>query len=442
MDDFMEEVIQRIPIRDYKFDAPWQAAARRKQSDFREKEMRVPAVPNTEKSGCYGNVISADDASRGVNFYPPYWDEIRTDLKGKTGAILSNVLRSEHIPYNVFFPMRHDLAKAAILFRALTGRDVATVQDIIIEYAPSPKEKYLDDQTSFDTYIDYMNSQGERCGIGIEVKYTEQGYRIGKGELLKVNDRNSTYYRVTKDSGCFDYGGKPEEEFIIDNFGDHERGNDLRQLWRNHILGLSMMQHPEGVKEFLSVHLYPSLEEILKGLAVIFLLSGKKIRFLHEALIYGAAAGAGFSLLENLTYLYFNPQMMTGTAMVRGFGCAILHMGCTALAGTFLLFMDKVTHILPVSAIVSFVPSIIIHLVYNHAQESNLANPLLLMCIAVALFLALFTILFSYGEKRIYRWMDHSLTVDIQTLSAIRKGIFTSTKAGQYLMDVRDQLMI
>lgn len=257
----MEEVIQRIPIRDYKFDAPWQAAARRKQSDFREKEMRVPAVPNTEKSGCYGNVISADDASRGVNFYPPYWDEIRTDLKGKTGAILSNVLRSEHIPYNVFFPMRHDLAKAAILFRALTGRDVATVQDIIIEYAPSPKEKYLNDQTSFDTYIDYMNSQGERCGIGIEVKYTEQGYRIGKGELLKVNDRNSTYYRVTKDSGCFDYGGKPEEEFIIDNFGDHERGNDLRQLWRNHILGLSMMQHPEGVKEFLSVHLYPSFNE-------------------------------------------------------------------------------------------------------------------------------------------------------------------------------------
>ena len=157
--------------------------------------------------------------------------------------------------------MRHDLAKAAILFRALTGRDVATVQDIIIEYAPSPKEEYLNDLTSFDTYIDYKNSQDERCGIGIEVKYTEQGYHIGKGELLKINDRNSTYYRVTKDSGGFDYGGKPEEEFIIDNFGDHERGNDLRQLWRNHILGLSMMQHPEGVKEFLSVHLYPSFNE-------------------------------------------------------------------------------------------------------------------------------------------------------------------------------------
>lgn len=183
----------------------------------------------------------------------------------------------------------------------------------------------------------------------------------------------------------------------------------------------------------------PVLEEVLKGLVVIFLLSGKKILFLHEALIYGAAAGAGFSLLENLIYLFFNPQMMAGTAIVRGFGCAILHMGCTALAGTLLLILDKAIRMLPISAIVSFVPSVIIHLAYNHAQESRLANPLLLMCVAVVLFLALFTILFSYGDKRIYKWMDHSLSVDIQTLSAIRKGVFTSTRAGQYLIAVRDQ---
>lgn len=185
--------------------------------------------------------------------------------------------------------------------------------------------------------------------------------------------------------------------------------------------------------------LVPVLEEILKGLAVIFLLSGKKILFLHEALIYGAAAGAGFSLMENLIYLYFNPQMLAGTAMVRGFGCAILHMGCTALAGTFLLLLNKAIRMLPVSAVISFVPSLIIHLAYNHAQESGLAEPLFLMCMAVVLFLALFTILFSYGERRIYKWMDHSLSIDVQTLSAIRKGVFTSTKAGQYLIAVRDQ---
>lgn len=252
---------EEIRIEEYKYDTPWQAKARKHQSDFREREMHVPAVPNTKRSGCYGNVIPAEDGARGLNFYSAFWNEIKSDLKGKKGAILTNVLRSEHIPYNVFFPMRHDLKKAAVLFGKLTGRDVDTVRDIIIEYAPSPKEEYLDDLTSFDVYVDYSDSGGARCGIGIEVKYTEQGYQIGKGEELKIGDRNSTYYRVTRESGCFDYHGMSEETFVEDNFGKHERGNDLRQLWRNHILGLSMLQHEDGISDFLSVHLYPSFNE-------------------------------------------------------------------------------------------------------------------------------------------------------------------------------------
>lgn len=248
-------------IEPYKYDTIWQAKARKHQSDFRDKEMKVPAVPNSSKSGCYGNVISKDDGNKGVNFYKPFWNEIKKDLNGKTGAILTNVLRSEHIPYNIFFPMKHDLQKAALLFRTLTGKDVAEIKKIIIEYAPSPKEEYLDDLTSFDTYVEYIDSSKARCGIGIEVKYTEQGYQIGKGEELKIHDKNSTYYRITRDSGCFNYGKLSEEEFIISNFGNHNRGNDLRQLWRNHILGLSMKLHKDGLKDFLSVHLYPSFNE-------------------------------------------------------------------------------------------------------------------------------------------------------------------------------------
>ena len=248
-------------IETCKSDTPWKAKARKCQSDFREREMNVPAIPNTNRSGCYGNVISMEDGAKGVNFYPTFRDEIKRNLNDRKGVILTNILRSEHIPYNIFFPMRHDLKKAALLFRALTGKDVATVQNIIIEYAPSPKEEYLDDKTSFDTYVDYKDSTGARCGIGIEVKYTEQGYQILKSEEDKINDKSSTYYRVTRESGCFDYGGLSEEEFIKRNFGKHARGNDLRQLWRNHILGLSMKLHRDGLQDFISVHLYPSFNE-------------------------------------------------------------------------------------------------------------------------------------------------------------------------------------
>lgn len=251
---------QKVPIETVKRDAPWQAKARTYQSEFRAREMKVPAVPNTKKSGCYGNVISREDGAKGVNFYAPFWPEIKKDLKGKKGAILTNVLRSEHIPYNVFFPMNRDLDKAAALFRALTGRDVKLIRRVVIEYAPAPKEAYLNDLTSFDTYVDYVNSRGAPCGIGIEVKYTEQGYAIGPGEKQKIQDPDSTYYRVTRESGCFDYCSLSREAFIKSNFGDHDRGDGLRQLWRNHILGLSMLQRGD-IADFLSVHLYPSFNE-------------------------------------------------------------------------------------------------------------------------------------------------------------------------------------
>ena len=251
---------QAFQIEEYKYDTTWQAKALKHQSDFREQEMKVPAVRNTKNSGCYGNVISAEDGARGVNFYSPFWDEIKNDLKGKTGAILTNVLRSEHIPYNVFFPMNHDLNKAAVLFRTLTGYDIKSINIILIEYAPSPKEEYLNDLTSFDAYVDYTDSLDRPCGIGIEVKYTELGYKIGMGEEQKINDKDSTYYRITRESGFFDYGDMSEEEFIKYNFGNHSRGDDLRQLWRNHILGLSMLQHKD-IESFLSVHLYPSFNE-------------------------------------------------------------------------------------------------------------------------------------------------------------------------------------
>lgn len=252
---------QKLKIEAYKYDTPWQAKARKHQSDFRECEMKVPAVQNTKNGGCYGNVISEEDAAKGLNFYASFWDEIRADLKGKKGDILTNVLRSEHIPYNIFFPMRHDLKKAANLFKQITGMDIETVHDIVVEYAPAPKEEYLNDATSFDVYVDYSDSQGNRCGIGIEIKYTEQGYPIGISQEAKIKDTNSTYYRVTNKSHYFNYGEMSEEEFITGNFGKHKRGNELRQLWRNHILGLSMMQHEGGIKNFLSIHLYPSFNE-------------------------------------------------------------------------------------------------------------------------------------------------------------------------------------
>lgn len=50
---------QVFNIEEYKYDTSWQAKARKHQSAFRESEMKVPAVPNTSRSGCYAAAVSA-----------------------------------------------------------------------------------------------------------------------------------------------------------------------------------------------------------------------------------------------------------------------------------------------------------------------------------------------------------------------------------------------
>ncbi len=79
----------------------------------------------------------------------------------------------------------------------------------------------------------------------IEVKYTEKEYPIGKTEKEKVADPDSSYWKVTEKSKAFS------------NARDKSLGEDaLRQIWRNHLLGLSMVQAGD-IKLFTSVTLYP-----------------------------------------------------------------------------------------------------------------------------------------------------------------------------------------
>lgn len=185
------------------------------------------------------------------------------------------------------------------------------------------------------------------------------------------------------------------------------------------------------------ISLMPLAEEILKGCILVWLIVRRKFRFMAQSLIYGAAVGSGFSLLENIFYFYFNPAMAVGTSIVRGFGCAILHMGCTALFATILLLVYKKYHNV-LAIIIPMLPSVAIHFLYNYVLEIGLVKPMVALVLVVAIFIALFIALFTYGEKKIYEWMDHSIGNDIQTRSAILSGNFSSTKSGEYLMSVKE----
>ncbi len=219
--------------------------ARKHQSNFRENVLKVPMDG-------LGSYLLPEDAEKGLNFYDGFgiWEAVRKKTKGRYNRnIWSNMLRSEHIPFNLFVPLEKNREYCRKIFGELLQIEITSIDTVTIEYAPKPKEKYLDDHTSFDTYIEYTNSMNEKGIVGIEVKYTEREYVIDteSTSYKKAADPTGKYREVSLKSGLF----KPEAYEVL-------HSHKFRQVWRNHILGESILQvDGDKYRHFTSLTLFP-----------------------------------------------------------------------------------------------------------------------------------------------------------------------------------------
>lgn len=233
-----------IKDKTYRYDDAFKAKARAHQFAFRENvlkdyyEEKYPQV-----------ILSPNAAQQGLIFCDTYRDLILKKVeKFGTSALFSNMLRSEHIPYNLFVPMEEDLEDAKLLFNELIGGGISNITRIDIEFAGyADKSMYLNDGTSFDTYIEYQDDGNQKGAIGIEVKYTENGYPIGEKEEKDIKDAGGLYRRMTIKSGYF------IPDLDIQMF---LKAHHLRQIWRNHLLGYSMVDRGD-IRRFHHIHLYP-----------------------------------------------------------------------------------------------------------------------------------------------------------------------------------------
>ena len=228
----------------YEPDDQFKAAARLHQSAYRANVLKVGFDQ-------YGNRLTESAGRVLLNYYDGLGvrDALRRRYPTYSRSRDADMLRSEHIPFNLFAPLidRPDLANS-LLYRIL-GVELSPPYQIELEWAPKPAEKYLGDRTSFDTYIKGADDQGRVVGVGIEVKYTEQGYRLGPSEALRIENPESTYWTTTRESGIFtDTGCK-----LLAT-------DDLRQIWRHHLLGLKMRAVGD-LDRFISVTIFPSGNE-------------------------------------------------------------------------------------------------------------------------------------------------------------------------------------
>jgi len=189
--------------------------------------------------------------------------------------------------------------------------------------------------------------------------------------------------------------------------------------------------HPEIFSRYVA----PFIEELLKAGIVFFLVARRRIGFAIDAAIYGFAAGAGFSLAENVVY-YF--QLGSGFPMVvwilRGFGTAIMHGGCSALlAILFIGSIHRNRH-----AIIAALPGLVIAMVVHSAYNHFILNPFLQTALIITVLPAILVLVFRQSLQLMQNWLEIEFSSEVDMLRMIRQGKFRNSKAGEYLASIRE----
>jgi len=238
---------------------------KRKARFWQREQGKGLIIPNIKEV-----LLKETSAKEGKNFYMDnfgIFDAVQKRYPNFSEQLYQDMLSSKHIPFNMFTPLDQNRDYFINIFNDLLGKNIKEdkkikeIEVFKIEHKPEPEENYgyLEDNTSFDVYIEYISKGNERCIIGIEIKYTETSYSIGEEEKKKVDCLDSIYYDVTRRSKAYtDICVSKDSEL---------KENKYRQIWRNHILGESIRLSPlqkdkeKKFKDFISITIYPKENE-------------------------------------------------------------------------------------------------------------------------------------------------------------------------------------
>jgi hypothetical protein len=145
----------------------------------------------------------------------------------------SDLLSSMPFCFNLFGELHGEPERLATAVDALWPGHPGVAETLEFEWSPGRLDPdYLNNRSAFDAAI-LLGLPNNRGGVvGIETKYHED---IRREQPPDPKTRLPRYRAVTEQSGIF---GPGWERKVL--------GTDLQQFWLDHLLVLSMLQHPAG----------------------------------------------------------------------------------------------------------------------------------------------------------------------------------------------------
>jgi len=246
-----KEVLEKYRVN-VKSDSSFRANARSLQSIWRIENFKDALIGKDDRNlRDLGNMLPLKFAQEGDN-RPNFLNEGITKIVMKAideskitrakimePRIWNNLLSSQPLCFNLFAELSINLNLAKEVFSRVFKVEITKVEKIEFEYSPGRSDlRYSNDRSAFDVFIDYESPEG-KAFIGIEVKYSE-------ALKDKPSSHKMRYEEITQNSMIFRDG-------VIDQL----KRKPLQQIWRDHLLALSLYKENSDYKKGLFVYLYP-----------------------------------------------------------------------------------------------------------------------------------------------------------------------------------------
>lgn len=220
----------------------WKRLARWRQAEWRMRR-QYPMGQHPHSGGAKAKPVGSRLAltfamESGANFISPgALAAVRARLARrerfemlKADRLWADLLSSMPLCFNLFGDLAADVAAATKATRAWWPDAPVGAATVRFEHSPARRDPlFLGNQSAFDAAFELELGGGSSGIIGIETKYHEHAAAEAAPKAAAL----SRYVGVTERSGAF-----------VDGWRERVVGTPLQQIWQDHLLVLSMLQHP------------------------------------------------------------------------------------------------------------------------------------------------------------------------------------------------------